>query len=814
MHSLWQDLRYGWRMLLQHRGLTIVAALSLALGIGANTAIFSVVNAGFIRPIPVEQFDTLVSVFTSNVGGSRYGTTSYPDYADLRDGNDVFSGLAAQTYIPMGLKGSDRTEIVTGQLVSWNYFDVLGVEPDLGRAFLPEEDQTPGTHPVAVLSHRLWRNLFGSDPNVLGRTVHINGYPFTTVGVAPEEFRGMSVILSTDIWVPLHMAEQALPYTPHFDGRVNPWLFLIGRLKPGVALEQARAELDILAANLEDEYPRLNQGKTFPVVEASRNRLGFGPMDGVQSVTAIVLGVAGIVLMIAAFNVANIHLARALGRQREMALRISLGASRLQIVRLLLTESVMLSLVAGVAGLLFAVWAQELIVFQPLVTFPLEIDLGFDGRVLGFTFLLCIVTGVFFGMAPVFQAMRSDQALALRNQPIAVSTRKTTARLQNMLVSGQIALSLVLLVSAGLLLRSLDRTNAVDPGFDLRDGLVVSVNLGFSPYEETEGRSFQRLLQDRIATMPGVESVGATAFVPFGESQGHHDVEIEGYEPEPDEFMLFPRNMVDPHYFDTMGIPIVRGRGFDEQDREGSKPVALVNETMARRYWAGRNAVGSRIRADLGVEREVVGIVKDGKYRMRAEEQKSYLYIPLDQAEYMEQLSFVVRTAGDPSGIIAPVRREIGRLDPDLPPANVATIDKYLDQSLYAAKGPTVLISAFGILALTLAMVGVYGVMSYLVNQRSHEYGVRMALGAKHGEILSLVMRRGLLTTFMGIVAGLALAVAATRVLAGFLYEVSPLDPGVFALVSLILVATALLAGFFPARAATKVNPIEILRAE
>ncbi len=814
MQSLWHDLRYGWRMLGQHRGFTIVAILSLALGIGANTAIFSVVNAGFVRPLPVEQVQTLVSVFTSNVGGSRYGSTSYPDYADLRDSNEVFSGLAAQTYIRMGLRGSDRTEVVTGQLVSWNYFQVLGIEPHIGRVFLPEEDQTPGTHPVAVISYRMWRNVFGSDPEILGRTVHINDYPFTVIGVAPQEFRGLSVVLATEVWVPLHMANQALPYTPQFDGRIDPWLFLVGRLKPGVTLEQARADLDIRAANLEDEYPKLNQGKSFPAVEADHDRLGFGPVDSAVSVTAIIMGVVAIVLMIAAFNVANLHLARALARQREMALRVSLGASRVRIVRQLLTESLMLSLLAGGVGLMFAVWVQELIVFLSPEGFPLEIDLGFDTRVLGFTLLLSIVTGVFFGLTPALQTSRPDQATALRNHPSAVSQRKTTFRLQNVFVIGQIALSLVLLICAGLLLKSLHRTSAVDPGFELRNGAVASINLGFTQYPAAEGRAFQRRLQDRIAAMPGVESVAAMAFAPFGESHGHHDVEIDGYEPESDESMLFPRNMVGPDYFETMGIPVIRGRDFNERDREGSKLVALVNETMARRYWPGRNAIGGRIWADLGEEREVVGIVKDGKYRARAEEQKPYLYIPLDQAEYMQQLSFVVRTAGNPNGLIEPIRREIRRLDPNLPPASVATVDKYLDQSLFAAKGPAFLVTAFGCLALTVAIVGVYGVMSYLVSQRAHEYGIRRALGAQRREILFLVMRRGFVTTSSGIAVGLALGVAATRILAGFLYEVSPLDLGVFSLVSLALMTTALLAGFLPARAATKVHPLEVLRME
>jgi putative ABC transport system permease protein len=802
-------------MLRQNPGYTAVAVISLALGIGANTAIFSAANALLIRPLPVEDIDTLASVFTSNVGGAPYGITSYPDYADLRDRNQVFTELAAQTYIPMGLKGPDRTEVVAGQLVSWNYFSVLGIQPSLGRPFLPEEDQTPGTHPVAILSDRIWKSLFGTDPEIIGRTIHINGYPFTVVGVAPEGFRGMSVALATDVWVPLHMADQATPYTPQFDGRIDPWLYLVGRLRPGKSLAEAQADMDVLASNLEDEYPDLNQGKGFPVVAAGRNRIGIGPVDEAKALIVILMGVVGVVLLIAAFNVANLHLARATARQREMVLRFSLGASVSRIVRQLLTESVLLSLLAGAAGLLVAMWAMELtMAVQPIPSIPIEIDFGFDTKVLGFILLLSLLTGVFFGLAPALQTLRPDQTHALRGQPMSHSPRKATSRLQNVLVTGQVALSLVLLICAGLLLKSLDRTSAVDPGFDLRNGLVVSVNLGFSQHDETEGRSFYRQLFDRIESLPGVESASAAAFVPFGQGHGRHDVTVDGYEPKPDEFMVPLRNMVDAHYFETMGIPIVRGRGFDEWDREDSKPVALVNETMARRFWPGRDPVGSRIWADLGVEREVIGIVKDGRYLARVEEQQPYLYIPLDQAEYLEHMHFVVRTTADPLSLFAPIQQEVQKLDANLPPPIIGTMAQYLEQSVFSAKGQAFVITVFGLLAMAVAMAGVYGVMSYIVSQRTHEYGVRLALGAKDSEIVSLVLRRGLTTALSGIALGLAGAFAATRILTGLLYNVSPIDPIVFAAVSLALAVIALVACFLPARSAAKVNPIEVLRAE
>lgn len=815
MRGIWQDARYGLRTMWQQPGFTAIAVTCLALGIGVNTTIFNLANALLFRPLPVEDVESLAAVFTSNVGHEEYGITSYPDYEDLRDRNTVFEGLAAHSFVPVGLKTGDRSEIVIGQMVSWNWFSVVGVEPALGRAFLAEEDQTPGSHPVAILSHRVWERELGSDPDVLGSQVLINSHPFTVVGVTAEGFRGLHVAVAVDVWVPLHMVNEAAPFSPQFDGRIDPWLYLLGRLKPGVGFEQAGAELETLAAGLLEEHPELNEGKGFPVVAQSENRTGTGPMPGAGLQFGLLMAVVALVLVIAAFNVANMYLARAAVRQREMALRFSLGASRGRIVRQLLTESVLLALVAGAAGLLVALWTLDLIIaLQPATQFPFEFDLSFDGRVLGFTLSVSCLTAMLFSLAPALQTIRPSQAAALKDQPLLAGWSPGRSRLRGMLVSTQVAISLVLLVGAGLLLRSLDNVMRVHPGFDLREGLVVDVMLGYSQYGEAEGRAFYERLYSRLDSFPGVDSVSAAAFAPFGIVHGRHDVVIEGYEPAAEEFMVPLRNMVDEDYFETMGIAVLRGRGFSARDRADSMPVAIVNETMARRYWPEGDPVGGRIVADLGVWREVVGVVSDGKYRARPEASQPYLYIPLSQAEYLEHQSFILKTSGDPRALIEPIRQEVRLLDPNLPEAFVSTIGQQLETSVAGQRAAAVLVSIFGALALVLAMVGVFGVMSYVVSQRTHEYGVRLALGAQGSEIVELVLRRGMKTTILGIALGIVLALVGARFLTSMLHEVSALDPWVFAAVPLALTVISLLACYLPARLASRVDPMVALRAE
>jgi predicted permease len=813
MLGLWQDLRYGAKMLVKHRGFTTLAVLSLALGMGANATIFSFSNALLLRTLPVEEPQRLVAVTTSYVGGGRHGPTSLPDYEDLRDRNDVFSGVAAHAYFPMALTGPGRPEVVIGQLVTWNFFSVLGVEPFLGRSFLPEEDQTPGSHPVAILSYRIWQRRFGSDREVVGQTVHINDFPFIVVGVAPEGFGGLRVIVSPDVWTPTMMVGKVYPSHVALDGRSDPWLEAVGRLKPGVTLASAQASLRVLSASLGQEYPE-NRGEQFTVVEANRARAFGGTTDDLKRFTAILAGLVGLVLLIACFNVANLLLAKASRRQKEIGLRLSLGASPRRILRQLLTESLLLSALAGAVGLLIAAWAVEFYrVFDPPSFFRLEIDFSLDRRVLGFTALVSVLTGVVFGLAPALQVSRSGQLAALKDQPPALGQDRRRSRLQSSLVTAQVALCLVSLIAAGLLLRSLSNTLAVDPGFETRNGLVLPINLGFGQYEEAEGRQFFRQAVERVASLAGVRSAALAAYVPLGPVHGSHWVRIEGYERGEGESMQLKRNMVSPDYFETMGIPILRGRGISDADTETTRPVAVVNETMARRYWAGRDPLGGVIRmGDLTLE--VVGVMKDGRYGGLDDEPEPYFCLPMRQDAFEKWSNLVVRTAGDPGAMMPTVLEEIRGLDPNLPVSNVLTMDQFLNHSLAEAKSTTALVGIFAFVALTLAMVGVYGVISFSVSQRTREFGIRMALGARRGELLGMVLGQGMKLALMGVGIGLVMALGVTRVLSGLLFEVDPLDPFVFLGVSLVLATVAALACYLPARGATRADPMAALRYE
>ena len=814
MSALLQDLKYGLRMLAKNPGFTAAAVLTLALGIGPNTAIFTVVNSLLLRPLPVEQPDRLVAVFMTQKGNDTYNPSSYPDYLDLRDRNGMFSGVAAHFYWPMSLKTADRPQIVMGQVVTSNYFTVLGVKPFLGRAFLPEENETPGGHPVAILSYRSWRNGFDSDPQIIGKKVLINDYPFTVVGVTPKGFKGLSA-LAPAVWVPVTMIRQVIPFPVSLTDRYDPWLLIVARLKPGVSKAQAAAAAKVLAANLNKEYPSGdNAEKSFSLVESNRNRIGtLNTTDGIQRVFALLMMVVGVVLLVACFNVANLQLARASGRQREIALRTSLGASRARVLRQLLTESLLLSLLGGLGGLLVGAWALDLLLaLQPPSLFPIELSLSPDWRVFVFTLLLSGMAGILFGLSPALQTTRSDQLAALKEQTPALGRSRGKARIQNALVVAQIALSLVLMITAGLFARSLQRTLRVDPGFDPRHALVVSVDLGFAQYSESEGRKFERQLVGRVKALPGVESAALAEDLPLGQLHVHGSVSIDGYMPAPGEQMVVRRNSVGSEYFKTMGIPILEGRGISAQDTVDSRPVAVINQTMAERYWSGQNPIGKTF--NFGKTWEVVGVIKDGKYDALNEAPQPYFCLPLSQTDYIKSWHLVVRTLGDPRGAILPVLQVLQQLGPNLPTPRILTLDQFMDESVQGTAGPAQIVGIFGLLALVLAMVGVYGVMSYSVSQRTHELGIRIALGAHSSQVLKLVLRRGFVVSLLGVGIGLAAALALSRVLASFLYGVKGVDPMAFGVASLGLVLLALAACYIPARRATRVDPMVALRYE
>jgi predicted permease len=618
------------------------------------------------------------------------------------------------------------------------------------------------------------------------------------------------------LWAPLAMAERALPYTPNIESRVDPWLQLVGRLRPGVAVSDARAALDVLAANLALEHPNLNRGKGIVLEALDSSRLGAPEAtDGARAVMTILMGVVGFVLIIACLNVAAVQLARATGRGREIALRQAVGASRWRIVRQLLVESTVLALLAGAVGLWVAALAIDgLSALRPQTEMPLQIQLHLDGRVLGFTLLLTVAAGFLSGLAPALQALRPSQSTALKEQGYSLSRGRASARWQSGLVVAQIALSLALLAGAGLLVRSLGNALAIDPGFDLRSGVVLPLNLGFGQHDEAERKVLREELLDRAAALPGVESAALAAFVPLGLIHGHHDVEVEGYERAPDELMLVKRNMVSAGYFATMGIQVLRGRAIDQRDTEEAAPVAMVNETMARRFWPDRDPIGRTVQADLGRTYTVVGVIEDGKYSTLRGPSEPYLALPLTQSEPVQRVNLIVRTRSDPRDVVEPLRSVAQQVVPGLPISTILTMPQYLQYSVGDVKGPTILVSTFGVLALLLATVGLYGVMYRSVAQRTREFGVRRALGATEHGVVRMVLRQGLMTTLVGVGAGLLLAALVTRVLAGLLLGVSALDPVVFGLVAATLLATGQLASYLPARFAARADPVATLRAE
>ena len=809
------DLKFAVRQLLKNPGFTAVVVLTLALGIGANTTIFSITNSLLLRPLPVREPERLVTLFTAHEKQSDRNGTSYPDYRDLRDRNDVLQGLAAHFYYPMGVRTADRAEVVMGHMVSWNYFEVLGVSPAIGRAFLPEEDQAPGARPVVVLSHRFWQTRFLGDPEVIGKTVSVNSRPFTVVGIAPEGFTSLSTALAPDVWVPVAMIGQVLPWPINLEERFDTWLNVVGRLKPGVSLPQAQAALTVLGTSLASEFPAGDSVRSFTLMEAERNRLSTrDSTDGVKRVFGLLSGVAGIVLLIACFNIANLQLARAVTRQREIALRLSLGASGGRVIRQLLTESLLLGLIGAGVGLgLARLGVDLLLALRPEEVFTLEFQLGLDGRVLGFTLGLTFLASTVFGLLPAWQTIRASHFRALKETSTS-GPGPLKARLQRALVVSQVALALVLLVSAGLFLRSLSRTLAVEPGFDTRHGLVAVVDLGFGPYDAAQGRQFCRRLLDRVRALPGVESAALAVDVPLGQLGTATYVEVPGYQPATGEGMTLRRNVMSEDYFPTFGVPILQGRGIETQDIADGRRVMVINETMARRYWPGGDALGRTVRAN-DQDWTVIGVARDGKYDRLNEPPQPYLYQALlAQGDFVKRLHLHVRTVAEPKAWIPAVAQAIHELDPNLPSPRVLTLPQFLERSVDAMAGPVQIVAMFGLLALTLAMVGVYGVMAYTVSQRTREFGVRLALGASARGLLGLVLRQGLRLTVLGAVLGLVGALALSRLLASLLYGISPWDPLTFIVATTGLIGAGALATYLPARRAAKVDPNVALRYE
>ncbi len=822
IETLLQDLRFGLRMLRKNLGFSLVAILTLALGIGANTAIFSLARALLLRPLSVPQPEQLI---TMQRGEEVAAALSWPDFTALRERNEVFTGLAVHDLNLFHFSYGARSEVLVGELVSANYFDVLGVQPLLGRGFAPEEDRTPDAHPVVVLSHALWQTRLGGATQIIGQTIVLNNNRFTVVGVAPAGFPGTAALMVTQLWIPATMLGKARPEFPaDLNDRSQETFTGIGRLKPGVGLAQAQAALAVLGRQLDLANPVPVERGFDPQADRTLrlNRVqGLSPPHlrrMARLATTLLFAVVGIVLLIACANVANLLLARAATRRKEIAVRLALGASRLRLVRQLLTESLLLALLGAAAGLLLAWWINRLLMaFKPPLpaAWGFQVELLLDAPVLGFTLLLSLLVSVFFGLAPAWQASRPDVIPALKDEA-GVSGRRHQFNLRNALVVAQLAVSLMLLIGAGLFVRSLQHLQTIDPGFETANRLTVSFDLAKQGYDETRRREFARQLLERVAALPGVRNATVADTVPLGFAALAQPVVIEGRAAPPNEPPPWlAAQTIGLNYFSTLGIQLVRGRAFDARDTATAPPVALINERLAQRFFPNEDALGKRLRigADNAPWREIVGIVKDTTVRNLGEGPRSVTYRPLTQ-QSTPWLALVAQTGGEPKALIADVRRVVQTLDENLPAQEIKTLAEVVAFAYWPARMSAGLLGVFGLLGLLLAAVGLYGLMSYAVAQRTREIGIRMALGAAPRDVLRLIVKQGLWLALVGAGAGLLLAFALTRLLTSLLYGVRATDLATFGVAALVLVLVALLACWIAARRATKVDPMIALRME
>ncbi|MDQ3256001.1 MAG: ABC transporter permease, partial [Acidobacteriota bacterium] len=787
MKTLWQDIRYAGRMLLKTPGFTLVALLSLAIGIGANTTIFTLINGLLLRPLPgVNQPQQLVDVHATDKHSS-YHTFSYPDYEYFRNQSKTFDGLFAFGATAMSLNTGAQPERAFGMLVSGNYFDVLGVRPVLGRFFVPEEDRTPSTHPVAVVSYAMWQQRFAADPTLVGQTLALNGHTFTIIGIAPQNFRGTWIGLTPDVWVPLMMQRETRPGGDQL-GRNARWLQISGRLKDGATIEQAQSEMSSLAAQIAQQFPESNRDQGVDVQRASTVP---GEVRGaLVGFMSLLMGLVALVLLIACANVAGLFLARASARRKEIAIRAALGASRWRIVGQLLTESVVLFLIGGAFGVLVAFWATDLLqAFKPPAEVPLSFDFGVDYRVLLFTLMTSLTTGILFGLAPALAISKPDVMSSLKAGTPGSAGASHKSRTRNLFVIAQVAVSLVLLVAAGLFLRSLQNASAIEIGFHPENVHLVTFDLRTQGYDKTKGQEFYRQIIERVATMPGVEAVSLARMIPLNGNSYMEGVNVPGFEP-PEGRSTFQTdvNIVDAGYFETVQLPIVRGRDFDATDGEGAPRVCVVNETMARGFFPGADvssAVGQRITFgeasdNTAAQTEIIGIVKDGKYGTLGEDARPYIFKPLKQ-NYTGEMTLHVRTgATNAARVLAAVRGEVNTLDRDLPLLNVMPMTDAVGFSLIPLRMAASVVGTLGTLGLLLAGIGIFGVVNYSVVNRTREIGIRMALGAQRADVLRLVVRQGMTLALVGVCIGLGIAFALSRLLISLLYGISATDPLTF----------------------------------
>jgi predicted permease len=810
------DLRYAARRLIRSPGFTAAAVISLALGIGANTAIFSVVDAILLRDSPARSPEQLVELYTSDRGGYQYGTFSEPDFRDVREQASAFTDVATRHAAMLAAANPDGTsDVLWGEVVSGNLFELLGLEAALGRA-LTSGDDAPPAELAAVIGHGLWTRRFGADPDVVGRAIRLNGSPVTVVGVMPEGFTGQFPAFQMDVWIPLGGAVRLnLVDAADTSARDTRRHFPVARLAPGVTVERAQEELDQIALQLGREHPSTNEGRAMTLLPSEG--VSFNPVvdQALVPIAALLMAVVGLVLAIACANLASLLLVRAAGRQREIATRLAVGAGRGRVVRQLLTESLLLALLGGAGGLGLAfVAVKALIGFSPPIPIPVRLDITLDGSVLMFTVLVSLATGVLFGLAPALRASRPDVLAAMKDGGVGALGKRKWFALSNVLVVGQVTVSLLLMVTAGLFVRSLAETRGVEAGFDTESLVVASINLEQYGYTGEEGSLFIDRLTERLMARPDVRSATVTARVPVGIAIQTNEFVAEG-QPWPDTGSpSYDYTRTDGRYFETFGVPLIRGRTFGPQDA-GGPDVAIVSETAARHFWPGEDPVGKRLRlgGENGPLHEVVGLAADTKVRTLGEAPRPYIYLP-PSPRGTDFAMVVVATRGEPAAFLPALREEIRAIDPAVTPFDSGTIQDQLSIMLYPAKMGAVLLAGFGALALLLAVTGLYGVVSYTASRRTREVGIRMAIGAAGRDITTMMLRDGAIMVLVGTVLGLGLALVATRVLGRFLYGVGVNDPLTFLAIPVVLAAVALVAAWLPARKAARLDPVRALHSE
>ena len=814
MRTLYEDLRYAFRVLRGSPGFTAVAVLTLALGIAANATVFGWIDALLVRPFPgVADGARLAALETVSPGG-EYSNTAYRDYCDYRDSLQSFSGLAASLLNAFNVGPVNNPRRIFGEYVSGNYFAVLGVKPIRGRAFLPSEyGDKPGAFPVAVIGYRLWRDMFQGDPGVVGRTIHVNRYELTVAGIAPEEFRGTMPGMAVDMWIPVSMA-------PLLNGQ-GDWLleertarqmWVTVRLKPGVSLEQANAEVEACARRIAERSPQTSRGFRASLMPVWKAHLGVQTL--LLAPLRILMAVCFVLFLIVGANVANLQLARATARRRELSVRMALGAGAWRVTRQLLTESLLLAVMGAVAGIALAAWMGRLLIWMlPPTGFPVEFSFSLNADVLGFTVLLCCAGSLLTGLAPALHTLRGGLMESLKEGGRSGMSSAGQNRTHGLLVVSEVALALVAVVGTALFARSFQNVRAIHPGFDTSHVLFAKYHLDTFCKDADQRAQFCLRLRDRIGVLPGIARVSFADSVPLEIGTGaRSSIQVEGYVPGPNEQMSVSSARVAPGFFDTLRIPVLAGRDFTEQDDHGAAPVTIVNEAFAHRYLGGGNPVGRRVVVD-GEQSTVAGLVKDSKYHSLTEPPVPHIYVPYRQ-QHGDQfwIAFFIRTVGPARGFIPAVRREAAAIEPNAGAVGVVEFQEVVAGALYAQKVAAVLLSVLGAVSLLLAALGIYSVLAYAVRQREHEFGIRLALGAAPSNVVGLVLRRGIALTLAGILVGAVLAVTAARMAAALLVGVSPDDPLVIGGSALFLGVVALAACYLPARRATNVDPMVTLR--